>query len=597
MTIVYDLSEAVPAALLGMFALWAAASKRHWFVRTGVVGAAILVVLLIPAYEVVVQFSIECLLIIAGLAWWRRRRNPATNRPAKWLKPWQLRLSLETLLLAVVLIAVPTAVITKAHGFANFDWYDLILCGIITGGTALACVWIVFGRSPLWVRIFAIPIFALVIAVAQTGLFWIGAIFRHWWYVVKSDPLADYIKLALRQFWPDVKGWIWSTGIGIAIVTVWLVLMRRAEWLDPFDDLSSHPAIGEAENRRGVVLTRSAACMWFGIIALFPLFILVSLLQRTPIPTVQLPQPNGFDDFVAAGKMIGPTAAKKLRAFDLLSPQALVTEVAGVLPALQLVQDGLKKDCWNPHGYKPFEWQDWAALGYITDAYCGQAALARQNGDEQVLLEEDLAYLRLSIAVGRGLPADGIINDVFYRYEPDVANSLWDLSAHLSLVRIREIVVELSELDSRREPWEVLAERERIFEENATWQRHLNWLLRKWSGQDRSAMSRQQYLRRVTQLRVLILKLAARAYEKEKGHPPAVPADLIPDYLPSIPGDPFDGGQLKYCVIGNSYTLYSVGRNGIDDGGSDGGTTVIEPYLTRQGDLTESQMFPARTPE
>jgi len=55
----YHLSDAMPAALLGMFALWAAASKRHWFIRLAVVATAVLFVLLIPAFEVVVQLGVE----------------------------------------------------------------------------------------------------------------------------------------------------------------------------------------------------------------------------------------------------------------------------------------------------------------------------------------------------------------------------------------------------------------------------------------------------------------------------------------------------------------------------------------------------------
>ena len=40
---VYDLSNALPVAIFGMFALWAAVSPRHWFLRTAIVGAATLI--------------------------------------------------------------------------------------------------------------------------------------------------------------------------------------------------------------------------------------------------------------------------------------------------------------------------------------------------------------------------------------------------------------------------------------------------------------------------------------------------------------------------------------------------------------------------
>ena len=43
-----------------------------------------------------------------------------------------------------------------------------------------------------------------------------------------------------------------------------------------------------------------------------------------------------------------------------------------------------------------------------------------------------------------------------------------------------------------------------------------------------------------------MLALAARAYELDKGHPPASAADLVPDYLKAIPQDPVTGTNLIY---------------------------------------------------
>ena len=41
----------------------------------------------------------------------------------------------------------------------------------------------------------------------------------------------------------------------------------------------------------------------------------------------------------------------------------------------------------------------------------------------------------------------------------------------------------------------------------------------------------------------------------------------MPKYLPAIPEDIFSGGPLRYKREGPGYVLYSVGRNGKDDGG------------------------------
>jgi hypothetical protein len=49
-----------------------------------------------------------------------------------------------------------------------------------------------------------------------------------------------------------------------------------------------------------------------------------------------------------------------------------------------------------------------------------------------------------------------------------------------------------------------------------------------------------------TKTRQLLIDLAARAYELDKGHHPASPADLVPDYLKAIPQDPLTGTNLVY---------------------------------------------------
>jgi hypothetical protein len=44
----------------------------------------------------------------------------------------------------------------------------------------------------------------------------------------------------------------------------------------------------------------------------------------------------------------------------------------------------------------------------------------------------------------------------------------------------------------------------------------------------------------------LLIDLAARAYELDKGHRPANLADLVPDYLKAVPQDPFTGTNMVY---------------------------------------------------
>ncbi len=63
------------------------------------------------------------------------------------------------------------------------------------------------------------------------------------------------------------------------------------------------------------------------------------------------------------------------------------------------------------------------------------------------------------------------------------------------------------------------------------------------------------------------LALALEMHRKDRGAYPAKLANLIPAFLPKIPGDRFSRGELTYGKSTNGYLLYSVGANGKDEEG------------------------------
>ncbi len=67
--------------------------------------------------------------------------------------------------------------------------------------------------------------------------------------------------------------------------------------------------------------------------------------------------------------------------------------------------------------------------------------------------------------------------------------------------------------------------------------------------------------------RNLSLAFALAAYQRDNGRYPAQLRELAPRYLKKIPTDLFSGEALIYRPHEKGYLLYSVGVNGIDDGG------------------------------
>ncbi len=65
--------------------------------------------------------------------------------------------------------------------------------------------------------------------------------------------------------------------------------------------------------------------------------------------------------------------------------------------------------------------------------------------------------------------------------------------------------------------------------------------------------------------------LTALAVERYRllhaGQTPETLTELVPDVLPEIPRDPFDGQPLRYRRLEQGYVVYSIGPDRIDQGG------------------------------
>ena len=79
-----------------------------------------------------------------------------------------------------------------------------------------------------------------------------------------------------------------------------------------------------------------------------------------------------------------------------------------------------------------------------------------------------------------------------------------------------------------------------------------------------------------------LVALALRAYKSEHNAYPLQLRVLVPNYLKSVPADPFGGGaSLRYKIVGNSYLLWSIGPDGVNNNGA--------PIPFRVGQLATSR--------
>jgi len=66
---------------------------------------------------------------------------------------------------------------------------------------------------------------------------------------------------------------------------------------------------------------------------------------------------------------------------------------------------------------------------------------------------------------------------------------------------------------------------------------------------------------------IVDVALAVQRYQIEHRRAPNQLDELIPEYYPQLPVDPFDGKTMRYRVDETEAVIYSIGHNDLDDGG------------------------------
>jgi hypothetical protein len=73
----------------------------------------------------------------------------------------------------------------------------------------------------------------------------------------------------------------------------------------------------------------------------------------------------------------------------------------------------------------------------------------------------------------------------------------------------------------------------------------------------------------IARLRAARVALCIERYRLAQGKLPDSIADLASFLIHAAFTDPFDGNQLRYERLTNGYGVYSVGEDGVDDGGDE----------------------------
>ncbi len=266
-------------------------------------------------------------------------------------------------------------------------------------------------------------------------------------------------------------------------------------------------------------------------------------------PAPPLPSPNGYDDFVKAGRLAEMIPGD----FSQMTSEELRSTLGTNREPLRLVRLGLQRECRVPTEN---------SMSYIDNHFPDLPSikrLARFLSAEGWFAEVEMRYdagAQIHIEVirlGQASAIGGLIIDklVGIAVENIGMLALERQSHHLTKDACHVAIRDLEEIDLKAEPAATYLERDRQWARNATdtsefsmWiqsviiykslfpYRHTN---RKFTAKLQTADRRR---------RQLLLTLAARAYELEHGKRPSRAEELVPSVLRAIPKDPETGTNL-----------------------------------------------------
>jgi hypothetical protein len=333
-------------------------------------------------------------------------------------------------------------------------------------------------------------------------------------------------------------------------------------------------------------MLRKARTLLLALVVIFVLAMLAVLflsVSLTP-PPQPLPNPNGYDDFLKAAALL-PRNAVDADTLDRDGLQALVSTNAEPLRLLRL---GLTRQCALPADSAMTNVSgmlgDLARLKQLAQMLTAEGRLREMDNRLADAAQSYLDAIRLGNEMSRG----GFIIQrlVGIACEGIGGSRLTKLVPQLTPQEARPVIAELEKIDSTEVTWEETLRNENRFTRHRLRNGFyaLGWVVTLWQRRETIQKVERIDKRAIARERLLMAELAVRCYQSEQGRPPLSLALLVPTYLQQVPLDPFNGRPLIYHPQGSNWLLYSVGEDGVDDGGKRAGRSV-------SGSVTKGDLF------
>jgi hypothetical protein len=425
--------------------------------------------------------------------------------------------------------------------------------------------------------------------------------------VLLSGLLAMLVRLP-----PQVR-WDWYYDVlpggvmgGFTLVAVWAVEGKQSVWLRAAALTVAFPAIlmagwiWLAQSARGP-LGRATAAAALLLIALLSTRIYLAAYRSRLLAYPPTLADNGYLDLLRAADTVDNNWAN----VDTLSGDELRAYLRKQETALALVRKGLARPC-QAVLYETMNDNLLTAEGQriekLSQILAAQGRQELQGGFLEPAVESYLADIKLGAAIANG---GVMMHDGFgFVSERLGIEGLQKMVARLDDDACRMLAERLLEIDACREPPEASVAREGFYYSRTyPWKNRDNILSRAFLPNE--PLSAQHVLfeaaagEKRARLRLLVCHLSLRRFWLSKKDYPEALEELVPQFLATVPLDPFGDHILTYKKLRDGYLLYSVGYDGIDDSGAPTmpltlpvpkGDIVVAVDLKRAGDDSRNEI-------
>ena len=183
----------------------------------------------------------------------------------------------------------------------------------------------------------------------------------------------------------------------------------------------------------------------------------------------------------------------------------------------------------------------------LTQALSAEGRLAELEHRNADAVRSYLDAMRLGHEAARGGPLiDGLVR---LAIEGIASTGLQSVATNLNAAECREVIVALETIGKKEESFEDVMKNEKdwVRRSYSFYQRTVGSFARLFNvGSIKQNMQKaeQKFQIQAQKRRALLMGVAARAYELEKGQRPKTALDLVPDYLKEIPKDPIGGTNM-----------------------------------------------------